>query len=84
MIVTSIAGLIGALLYQLLVFLVGKILSKPTELRLFLGLNSSDEDSNSFSVITDLVEFIGRIVMIIAIVGAITSIITTSYILFRQ
>jgi hypothetical protein len=72
MIVTSVAGLIGILLYQLLVFLVGKILSKPIELRLFLGLNSSDEDPNSFSVITDLVEFTGRLVMIIAIVGAIT------------
>lgn len=83
MIIPSIAGLICTLLYQILVFLIGKILSRPMELRLFLGLNSSEEDPISFSKINYYVESIGQIVMIMAIVGAITSIITTSYILFN-
>lgn len=84
MIITSLIGLIGALIYDILIFLIGKILSKPHEFRLFLGLNSIDEDPNSFIQITNLVEFIGKIIMLIAVVSALTSIVTTILILMRQ
>jgi hypothetical protein len=74
MIASYLLALTYNILYCVLLYFIGEVLSNPTKLRLFLGLNSPNEDPNSFASTTELVQTIGLIVKLIAIFGAIKSI----------
>lgn len=77
MILSAILSLFQAILYDLILFYVGKILSNSQQLRAFLGLKSKDTESYNFSDTSFWVEKIGSIVMLIAIIGIVISIVTT-------
>ena len=76
MFLTAIIGFIASLGHSAVLFLIGKILCHPTELRKFLGLNTIDENSIDFQNITIWIEYIGQILKIIAILNAIVTLIT--------
>lgn len=84
MILTAIIGLIQSILYDVVLFYTGKILSDSKQLRNYLGLKSPDEHENDFTQTSYWVEKIGKLVMIIAVVSAIVSVITTIIVLSRM
>ena len=77
MIITTIIALIPTLLKDLVIYLIGRILNNPIELREFLGLGVDGEELARFSRITEMVGKIGKVVMIIAAISAFSSIVTT-------
>ncbi len=85
MILSAIISLFQAILYDLILFYVGKILTNSQQLRAFLGLKSKDNEPYNFSDTSYWVEKIGNLVMLIAIIGIVISIVTTiSFILERM
>lgn len=76
MILAAILTLFQALLIDVVIFYVGKILADPEQLRKFLGLNQ-DEDQSGYHTISFWVERMGKVVQIIAMISAITSLVTT-------
>lgn len=81
MILTALFGLVQALLYDLVLFYLGKILSNPGQLRNFLGLNSQDQQTGTYHDTSFWIEKIGKMVMLIAVISAIVSVIVTLKIL---
>ena len=77
MVLTVIAALIQSLLYDLVLFYVGKILSNSISLRKFLGLQSGGEREEDYVYTSYWIEKIGQIVMLIALISAFASIIST-------
>jgi membrane protein DedA with SNARE-associated domain len=77
MILTALVGLFQSLLYDLILFYVGKILSNSYQLRRYLGLNTEDEKEYKFNLTSLWVEKIGKLVMIMAIFSAIYSVFIT-------
>ena len=73
----ALGSLVKSLFYHLILFYVGRILSKNEDLRRFLGLKhwNEKEDQNSWTAY--LVERIGKVLKVIAVVSAIVSIATT-------
>lgn len=77
----TFAGVLTTLLQNIALFLIGRILTKPVELRKFLGFSVQEEDSNQFAIVTKWVEQIGKIVMIIAFANVAISFVTASSII---
>ena len=76
MILTAIPIFITSLLQCVVIYFIGKILCQPTELRQFLGINKSNEDSGNFQNITVWLDNIGQILKLIAVINGITALIT--------
>ncbi|WP_298511347.1 hypothetical protein [uncultured Kordia sp.] len=74
---STLITLLLTILYSAALFFFGKVLSDSEQLRSFLGVKSKGENSGDFSNTTDYVEKIGNILMIIAVIGAFYSVITT-------
>ena len=81
MMAPGILGLLVALLYDLILFFLGNILQKPRQVRLYLGLNRSFENEEEFSRTIFWISKIGTLLKIIAVIEAITSVVTTASIL---
>ena len=84
MTLVSIFALILSYLYNILIYLLGEMLSNTRQLRLFLGMNTQDENERNFVTTTKIVENIGLVVKIIAIASAITSTVTTIKMIFMH
>ena len=81
MILSALFGLAQSLLYCLVLYCFGKILSNSEQLRRFLGLASEENKEDDYIETKYWVEKIGGLIQIIAIVSAIGAIITTLTIL---
>ena len=77
MLLTTIIGLITALIQSVMMFLVGKILCHPIELRQFLNSNNNEDDLLNFQNIVIWIEYLGQIVKIYAVVYAIIALIVS-------
>jgi membrane protein DedA with SNARE-associated domain len=84
MILTALVGLIQSILYDVVLFYLGKILSDSRQLRNYLGMKSLEEQETDFKWTSHWIEKIGRLLMIIAVISAIVSIITTITVLSRM
>lgn len=74
---TALIGLIESILYYVILYYIGKILSDSQQLRSFFNLNSKDEQSSHFINTSNSVEKIGNCIIAIAAIGIVYSIITT-------
>lgn len=83
MILTAIIGLLQSILYDVVLFYLGKLLSNPIQFRNYLGMTSQYENENNFIWAAFWVKRIGKLLMVIAIISMITSIISTITILLR-
>lgn len=84
MIISALLGLIKSILYDLVLLSIGKILSNSRQLRRYLGLVKEDEQEKDFKLTAIWVENIGKLLMIIAILGILFSILTTSEVLYNS
>lgn len=84
MILTALVGLIQSILYEVVIFYLGKILSDPRQLRNYLGMKSLEEQETDFKWTAHWIEKIGRLLMIIAVTSVVFSIITTITVLSRM
>lgn len=73
----GVIALAQSLLYCAILFLVGRILNNPAQLRRFLGLTKDGEDPSQFANISLWVEKIGLLVQIIACVGGLVAVFAT-------
>lgn len=74
---TALIGLAESILYYIILYYIGKILSDSHQLRSFFNLNSQGEQSGHFINTSSSVEKIGNCIIVIAAIGIIYSIITT-------
>lgn len=82
MILALITASVIAILQSILIFLVGKILSRPTELRKFLKLNTADENVADFQSVMVWVRYIGQMLKIYAIISVIMTLLSSPLITF--
>ena len=73
----ALINLIQSLLYYVILFFLGMILSNSEQLRNYLGLKSKDEQKGDYNKTSYWIENIGKVVMLIAVIGTLVSIITT-------
>lgn len=84
MIISALLGLIKSILYELVLFSIGKILSNSRQLRRYLGLVKEGEQGKDYKLTAIWVENIGKLLIIIAILGILFSILTTSEVLYNS
>lgn len=84
MIISALLGLIKSILYDLVLLSIGKILSNSRQLRRYLGLVKEGEQEKDFKLTAIWVENIGKLLIIIAILGILFSILTTSEVLYES
>lgn len=75
MLIITLLNLIYALLFDLVLYYLGEILSAPEQLKKFLGLTSGEGQTISPNITSSKIESIGNLLKIIAIISAIVSII---------
>ena len=75
MLLTTIIGLVTALLQSVMMFLVGKILCRPIELRRFLNSSNNEDDLLNSQNMVIWIEYLGQIMKIYAVVSLITALI---------
>jgi membrane protein DedA with SNARE-associated domain len=83
MMLSALTGLIAALLQFAVLYLIGRILCKPAELRKFLGMELKEENTADFHNISKWIETIGGFVKLIAIFSGLSSFITTILIIMN-
>lgn len=83
MILTALIGMVQSLLYNLIIFYLGKMLSDSNQFRHYLGLTTPHDDPSKYYRVTFWVEKLGRILTVIAIIGAVYTVYSTGFILFR-
>lgn len=84
MILITIVNLIQELLLAAIIYCIGKILSNHTQLRKFLGLKISNEVPDDFAKTAHWVENIGKLVILVAAIKAISSLVTTIVVLWNM
>ncbi|WP_196889421.1 hypothetical protein [Aureivirga sp. CE67] len=84
MVLTALVGLIQSILYYVVLYYVGKILTDSEDVRNFFGISSLNEKKVYFESTTRLIEKIGKILMIIAIVSIVFSVFSTITVLSRM
>ena len=84
MILSALLALVVSLLESLLLYCVGKILSNSAQLRRYLGLETVENNEYSFNETSHWVERAGQVVILIAMIDAISSIVTTIVLLARM
>jgi|GEM_PF-1930834 len=77
MALVTLGSLFLSILYSSVIFYLGKILSNSDQLRSFLGLTSENENKTFHAETASLIEATGKLLMLIAIVSAVVSLITT-------
>lgn len=84
MILITLVNFILALLYNVVLFFVGIILTDAKQLRNYLGLKSPDEQVNDYSKTAYWIENIGKVLMIIAVGGALILLVSTTMVLSKM
>jgi membrane protein DedA with SNARE-associated domain len=74
--IITIVGL--ALIENLILYYLGKILTRPEQLRHFLGLNNGTSTKEEYKKISSLLDDIGHLIMLSAILNFIITIINAS------
>lgn len=69
-ILASLSGLLGSLI----LYFIGKILSRPGQIRSFFKLKKENEDESEFAQVNIWIENIGLVVQALAVVSALVSI----------
>ena len=82
MIATALIAFVQSLLTSAVLFLLGRLLSNPQQLRKFLGLSREGEEYSEFGVAAYWVSRIGMLVQLIAVFNVIAAIYTTCYLVF--
>lgn len=65
-----------ALIENLILYYLGKILTRPEELRHFLGLNNGTSTKDEYKKVSSLLDNIGTLIMLSAIINFIITVIT--------
>jgi membrane protein YqaA with SNARE-associated domain len=77
MIVLTLASMLEGVLKYMVLFLLGRILINPIQLRNYLGMKSLQEEVKYFEWTVFWIEKMGRLLMFFAVIGIISSVITT-------
>jgi len=77
MILAATISLVQSILYYLVLYYLGKVLSDSNQLRNFLGMRVPYEQPSDVNWTSYWVEKTGRLLMLIAILGILFSIVTT-------
>lgn len=80
--ISVILGLIIELLWALVIFYVGKIISNPLQMRNFFGWGKPDAGEADFASTLFWMEKAGGIIIILALLKAVLSIVTNMAIIF--
>jgi len=83
MILAGILSFVASILRYLVMFYIGKILSNSEQLRKFLSLDKASENDSEYSEVSFIVEKIGKLIMIIAVISAISQALTTIITVFK-
>jgi uncharacterized membrane protein len=78
--IISIFTMIPALLFQYVIFTLGRVLENSEQFRQYFGL---EDEKGSLSNISVNIELIGKLLKVIAIVGAIATVAAALKLLFN-
>ena len=75
MILTLIMNIVVSIIWHLIVFQFGCILTESKQLRRFLGLRIDEEQEHRYAYVTRAIELIGKLLTFYAIINVFASII---------
>jgi len=79
---SALLNLVISVIYKIIIYYVGRMLSKAQQLRIFMGFK--EESEHRFPNTIYALEKIGQLLMIVAIISAFYEITTTLYLIGSQ